>query len=89
MALGAHRSHVLGLVLGNAVALVGIGVTAGTIVGFGATRLIGSLLYGVQPTDATAFGTAAAMLGFAALAASWIPARRAARVDPVIALRSE
>jgi len=69
--------------------LAGIGVTVGSLAALGATRLIGNLLYGVPPTDVVAFGTAAALLAFAALAASWIPARRASRVDPVIALRSE
>ena len=89
VALGAQRSHVLGLVLRQGVVLAGIGVTVGAVAAFGATRLIGNLLYGVPPTDVIAFGGAAALLAFAALAASWIPARRASRVDPVIALRSE
>jgi ABC-type antimicrobial peptide transport system permease subunit len=53
------------------------------------TRAIGSILYEVEPVDATSFGLALAVLGGAALLASWIPARRAARVDPMVALRSE
>ena len=89
VALGAQRSHVLSLILRNAFALVAIGVTLGTLAAVAATRLIGNLLYGVPPTDLVAFGTAGALLAGAALVASWIPARRAARVDPVIALRSE
>jgi len=89
MALGAQRSHVLALVVRQGLVLAGIGVTVGSLAALGATRLIGNLLYGVPPTDVVAFGTAAALLAFAALAASWIPARRASRVDPVIALRSE
>ena len=89
VALGAQRSHVLGLVLRQGVVLAAIGVTLGALAAFGATRLIGNLLYGVPPTDAIAFGGAAVLLAFAALVASWIPARRASRVDPVIALRSE
>ena len=89
VALGAQRSHVLSLILRNAFALVAIGVTLGTLAAVAATRLIGNLLYGVPPTDIVAFGTAGALLAGAALVASWIPARRAARVDPVIALRSE
>jgi ABC-type antimicrobial peptide transport system permease subunit len=89
VALGAQRSHVLALILRQGLVLAGVGVAVGSLAALGATRLIGSLLYGVAPTDVVAFGTAAALLAFAALAASWIPARRAARVDPIVALRSE
>jgi predicted permease len=89
VALGAQRSHVLALVVRQGLVLAGIGVVLGSLAGFGATRLISSLLYGIAPTDALAFGGAAALLAFAALAASWIPARRASRVDPIVALRSE
>jgi len=89
VALGAQRTHVLGLVLRQGIVLAGIGVTVGSLAAFGATRLIGSMLYGVAPTDVVAFGTAAALLACAALLASWLPARRAARVDPMIAIRSE
>jgi ABC-type antimicrobial peptide transport system permease subunit len=89
VALGAQRSHVLTLIVRQGVVLAGIGVAVGSVAAFGTTRLIGNLLYGVAPTDVVAFGAAAALLAFAALAASWIPARRASRVDPVIALRNE
>jgi len=89
VALGAQRTHVLGLVLRQGIVLAGIGVTVGSLAAYGATRLIGSMLYGVAPTDVVAFGTAAMLLACAALAASWFPARRAARVDPMIAIRSE
>jgi predicted permease len=89
VALGAQRSHVLALIVRQGLVLAGIGVTAGALAALGATRLIGNLLYGVAPTDVVAFGAAAGLLAFAALAASWIPARRAARVDPIVALRSE
>jgi predicted permease len=89
VALGAQRSHVLALVVRQGVVLAGIGVVVGSLAGFGATRLISSLLYGIAPTDLVAFGGAAALLAAAALVASWIPARRASRVDPVIALKSE
>ena len=78
VALGAQRTHVLGLVLRQGIVLAGIGVTVGSLAAFGATRLIGSMLYGVAPTDVVAFGTAATLLASAALAASWFPARRAA-----------
>jgi len=89
VALGAQRSHVLGLVLRQGVVLAAVGVVVGSLAAFGATRLIASLLYGVAPTDVVAFGGAAIALGVAAVAASWVPARRAARVDPIVALRSE
>ena len=89
VALGAQRSHVLALVVRQGLVLAGVGVVLGSLAGFGATRLISNLLYGIAPTDALAFGGAAGLLSFAALAASWIPARRASRVDPIVALRSE
>lgn len=89
MALGAQRAHVLGLVLRQGVVLAAVGVVVGSLAAFGATRLIANLLYGVPSTDGVAFGGAALALALAAVAASWIPARRAAGVDPIIALRSE
>ena len=89
VALGAQRAHVLGLVLRQGVVLVAIGVAIGAAMAAGATRVLSSLLYGVPPTDLVAFTGAAALLALAAIAASWLPARRAAAVDPVIALRSE
>jgi predicted permease len=89
VALGAQRSHVLGLVLRQGVVLAVVGVVVGSLAAFGATRLIASLLYGVPPTDVVAFGAAAIALGVAAVVASWVPARRAAGVDPIVALRNE
>jgi putative ABC transport system permease protein len=89
VALGAQRSHVLAMVVRQGFVLVGIGVLLGSLAAFAATRLIRDLLYGVPPTDGVAFAAAAALLALAALAASWIPARRAARLDPVIALRTD
>ena len=89
VALGAQRSHVLGLVLRQGVVLAVVGVVVGSLAAFGATRLIASLLYGVPPTDVVAFGGAAMALGLAAVVASWVPARRAAGVDPIVALRNE
>jgi predicted permease len=89
LALGAPRTHVLGLVLRQGLVLAGVGVLLGALAGFGATRALRGLLYGVAPADAVALGGAAALLALAALVASWVPARRAARVDPVIALRAE
>jgi predicted permease len=89
VALGAQRPHVVALVLRQGLGLAGIGVTAGALVALAATRLIRGLLYGVASTDVVALGGSAALLALAALVASWIPARRAARLDPVIALKSE
>jgi putative ABC transport system permease protein len=89
VALGAQRTHVLGLVLRQGVVLAVVGVLVGSLAALGATRLIANLLYGVPPTDVIAFGGAAMALGLAAVLASWIPARRAAAVDPMVALRSE
>jgi putative ABC transport system permease protein len=66
-----------------------IGVSLGAALAFAATRLIGAFLFGVAPTDLVAFGGAGALLVGAALVASWIPARRAATVDPLLALRAE
>ncbi len=89
VALGAQRSHVLAMVVRQGLVLVGIGVMLGSLAAFAATRLIRDLLYGVPPTDGMALGGAAALLVLAALVASWIPARRAALLDPVIALRTD
>ncbi len=89
VALGAQRANVLRLVLRQGLMLAGIGVGIGAVAAFGVTRLLRTLLYGVPPTDVAAFGGAAVLLIGAALVASWIPARRAAGVDPVVALRSE
>ena len=89
VALGAQRGNVLGLVLRQGLVLAGLGVGIGAVAAFGVTRLLTTLLYGVPPTDLAAFGGAAVLLILAALVASWIPARRAAAVDPVVALRSE
>ena len=89
IALGAQRGAVLAMVLRQGVVLAAIGIAIGSAAGVGVTRLLQSLLYGVSPADAVAFAGAAALLGVAAVAASWLPARRAAGVDPVVALRSE
>jgi len=89
IALGADAATVWRLVLGEAGALAGAGVACGVIGALGATRLIRSLLFGVTPTDALTFTAISVLLVAVALAASYAPARRATKVDPMIALRYE
>jgi putative ABC transport system permease protein len=89
VALGADATRVLGMVLRQGMVPAGIGVAIGALAAVAVTRLIANLLYGVAPTDALAFGGAAGLLALAALSASWLPARRAAAVDPMTALRSD
>ena len=89
MALGASRSQVVGLVLRQGMLLVGIGLVLGLITAFGATRALTRLLYDVGATDLLTFAGVPLVLGIVALLASWLPARRASRVDPLIAMRSD
>jgi putative ABC transport system permease protein len=89
MALGAQRSDVLSLVLGECAWLAGIAVAGGAIAALLLTRLMSKLLFGVHSADPLTFVLAAAILAGVAFLACWIPARRAMRVDPMIALRYE
>src|SRR5262245_33670039 len=89
IALGADRGTVLRIVLGEAAWLAACGVGLGVAGALGATRLIQTLLFGVTPTDALTFAAIAMLLTATALLASYIPARRATRVDPMVALRYE
>ncbi len=89
MALGAAMSDVLKLVVGKGMALVGAGVALGLACAFALSRVMESLLFGVSARDLTTFVATALLLTGVALGACFIPARRAAKVDPMIALRSE
>ncbi len=89
MALGAQRENVLKQVLEEGARLAAIGLAAGLAGSFAATRLITRLLFGVKPTDPLTFAAVAVILIGVTLAASYIPARKATRVDPIVALRYE
>jgi predicted permease len=89
MALGARRGDVLRLVLSQGSKMAFAGVAAGTLLAFALTRLIRSQLFGVSAHDPLTFSAVAALLVLVALAACYIPARRASRIEPVIALRCE
>jgi putative ABC transport system permease protein len=87
MALGAKTSQVLQLVLKDGLILASLGVAIGVAGAFALTRMMNSLLFDVKPTDTPTFIAVAALLMFVALLASYIPARRATKVDPLVALR--
>ena len=88
-ALGAGQRDVLRLVLGRALVLVATGLALGLLGAWATTRTLAGLLVGVGPTDPWVFGCVAFLLSASALGASFLPARRALRVNPVIALRAE
>ncbi|MFZ3343168.1 MAG: ABC transporter permease [Terriglobales bacterium] len=89
MALGARRPDVLALVVKRGMALVGIGIAAGIVVSLAMARLIAGLLFGITATDPLTFIAVAALLALVAFVANYLPARRAASVDPMVALRYE
>ena len=89
MALGASRADVLQLVVTQGLRLTTMGVAIGLAASLAASRLVATMLFDVSPTDIVTFVAVPLMLAFAALAASYIPARRATRIDPMVALRDE
>jgi ABC-type lipoprotein release transport system permease subunit len=89
VALGAQQSDVSRLVLWQGMKLASLGIGIGVLATLGLTRVIGHLLYEIQPSDPLTFGLVTLILLGTASLACWLPARRAARVDPMIALRSE
>jgi putative ABC transport system permease protein len=89
LALGAPPGHVVAAVVRQGLGLVGMGAALGLFGAWGATRALGDLLYELSPTDPATFAAGALLLAAVATAASYLPARRAARVDPAVALRAE
>jgi putative ABC transport system permease protein len=89
MALGAARQDVLRLVVGQAMRLTIIGVGIGLAGAYAVTRLMASVLFGVSATDPPTFIGVTVILGLSAVFAAWLPAERATRVDPMVALRTE
>jgi putative ABC transport system permease protein len=89
VALCAQPAQILKLVMGSGLRLAVSGVALGAVLSFGLNRFLGSALYGVRPTDGVTFLAADALLMIVAVLASYVPARRAMSIDPVVALRTE
>ena len=89
IALGAPQANILSLILRRALLLVGIGLTIGGVLAWFAVRFASSYIYGVQAHDGLTFAAVVVVLAAASMVAAWLPARRAASVDPILALRSE
>jgi putative ABC transport system permease protein len=89
MALGAQRTQMFGMVLRQSMTLVVIGIAIGFLVALAATRVMSTLLYGVGTNDLSIYAVVIALLSATAFLASYVPARRAMKVDPMVALRYE
>lgn len=89
MALGAHTGQVLRMILGEATLLAMVGITSGVVAALGLGRFIASMLYELKPYDPMTLIGASSLLILVALASSWVPAHRAATVDPMQALRQD
>ena len=89
VALGAHRSQVLGLVMRDATRMLALGAAIGLPAAWAASRLVSSMLFGLATNDPTTIVLAATVLVLTGLLAAYLPARRATKVDPLIALRHE
>jgi putative ABC transport system permease protein len=89
IALGASTGSVLRLVLGQGLALAGLGLALGVAAAVVGTRLLTNMLFRVQPNDPAVYLAVAVLIGLVALVASYVPARRASRIDPLTAIRQE
>jgi putative ABC transport system permease protein len=89
MAIGAQKRHILSVVMRGSLRAVIVGLAAGVGLAIGATRLLRGVLYGMGALDVVSFATASALFLTIALAASWLPSRRAMRIDPLVALRDQ
>ena len=89
MALGARPGDVLRLVVGQGMRVTGVGIVAGLVCALAITRSLGNLLFGIPTYDPLTFGASCGVIAAVALVAAWLPARKASRIDPVVALRQE
>jgi putative ABC transport system permease protein len=89
MALGAQRREVLGMIIGKGMSVAGIGLVVGLGGAFALTRLLTSLLFDIKPTDLPTFADVTLLIAVVALFACWLPAYRAAKINPMEALRYE
>jgi ABC-type antimicrobial peptide transport system permease subunit len=89
LALGARPAHIRGLILGHGLRLFGVGISIGALAVVACAGLIRSFLFGVSPLDAQTYLEVGALLSIVTILAAWIPARRACRVNPIVALRAE